>query len=102
MSAQIEYTFDSIAPGVTTSVFIHGYSPVEAVTYCILPRDLTWFPDLPRSPNAVASYSIGDTSIHVDNTIARKVFVTNNSVPGAGSGVIGLDVVAIIDTIPSF
>jgi hypothetical protein len=79
MSAQVEFSLDFIAEGTTVSLFIHGYDSFEFVTYCIRTRDITWFPGLPRVPHAVASFSLGDTSIHVDLTVARTVFVTNES-----------------------
>ena len=85
-------------PGATVGVFIHGYDVTDFVTYCIQPWDLTWFPGLPRAPNAVASFTLGDTSIHVNQTIARKVFVTNHSGP-VGTGAIGVRLIALVEPI---
>ena len=79
MSAFVEFSWDFIAEGATVGVFIHGYDSFEFVTYCIRTRDIVWFPGLPGFPKAVASFSLGNTSIHVDLTVARTVFVTNQS-----------------------
>lgn len=79
MPAWVEFSWPFIAEGNTVSVFIHGYTQSEFITYCIVARDTTWFPGLPRAPRAVASFSLGNTSIHVDQTIARTVSVTNHA-----------------------
>ena len=78
MAASVEFSWAYIAEGATVSVFIHGYGIDEFVAYCIRTRDTVWFPGLPGVPRAIASFSLGNTSIHVDLTVARTVFVTNH------------------------
>jgi hypothetical protein len=77
MAAHIVYTFNSIAPGVTTSVFIHGYPNKEAVSYSAViynqPGPGVLF------PQAHVTLTQGETFRWiVDGTIGRKVYITNH------------------------
>lgn len=77
MAASVVYTFSSIAPGATTSVFIHGYSNREAVSYCAViynqPAPGVLF------PQAHVTVTQGETfRWAVDGTIGRKVYIQNH------------------------
>jgi hypothetical protein len=77
MVARIRFSWDYIAPNSTASVFMHGYTYRQAVSYSAtvygLPGDGVPFP---------ASHIIltqGETFRHVDGTVARKVYVQNRA-----------------------
>ena len=78
MAARIVYTFTTIAPGATTSVFIHGYGNREAVSYSAVPYNQPGPADL--FPQAHVTLTQGETfRWAVDGTVGRKVYITNHS-----------------------
>ena len=78
MSATKEFFFESIAPGMTASVFIHGYADDEAVAYSLVPFEHVREP-FGGPPLLVVSLTVGDTQRHVDGTVARTISVHNNA-----------------------
>jgi hypothetical protein len=77
MTASVVYTFSSIAPGETTSVFIHDYTDREAVFYSMVlynqPGPGVLF------PQAHATLTQGETfRWAVNGTIGRKIYITNH------------------------
>lgn len=77
MTTSVIFTFDTIGPGQTTSLFIHGYSDTESAFYSIVlfnqPAPGVLFPE------AHATLTQGETfRWHVDGTIGRKIYITNN------------------------
>jgi hypothetical protein len=74
MPAYVEYSFDYIAPGGNASVYIHGYSNREAVNYSAVVYALQGDAYYPWG---AANMSQGEAYRHVDNTVARKVYVKN-------------------------
>lgn len=76
MASSVVYRFASIAPGITASVFIHGYGDRDAVSYCAViynqPADGVLF------PQAHVTVTQGETfRWAVDGTIGRKVYIQN-------------------------
>lgn len=77
MSAYLEYTWDYISPGATASVFIHGYPANWVGTYDALPFPVSGGDAY--YPLFDIQLTQGRTRIHVDNTIARTVWVNNQA-----------------------
>jgi hypothetical protein len=78
MAVRKDYFFHSISPGVTASVFIHGYTTDEAVAYSVIPFENARDP-FGGTPFLSVALSVGNTERHVDGTVARTVFVHNNA-----------------------
>lgn len=74
MAAGIQYTWSWIAPGARVSVFIHGFSPREAVLFSASPYALSGDAYYPLGSCRLEQ---GDSLMHVDGTIGRTVTVTN-------------------------
>lgn len=68
----------SIVPHSTVGVWIHGYSADQFVTYSITANLHANEPS--GAVTVRAKMSIEDTGDHVDGTIGRLVYVTNNSI----------------------
>jgi hypothetical protein len=87
MSANLVYSFESIAPGQTVSVFIHGYTDRQAVNYSAVVFGQSPSPWTENQPDGTrpgtlraghATLTQGETfRWSVDGTIARKVYVRN-------------------------
>ena len=67
-----------IAPHATVGVWVQGYSPKEFVTFCITAHLRSNVPS--GAVDVKALMSIADTGPHVDGTVGRTVWVTNNTV----------------------
>jgi hypothetical protein len=94
MPANLVYRFDYIARGATTSLFIHGYSENEAVNYSAVvgfPRGL--YGKTPRD-RAQINLTQGETFLHVDRTVARKVYIHNLS----GINPCAVDILQIVES----
>jgi hypothetical protein len=83
--AHVVYTFDTIGPGATTSVFISGYGNRDAVSYCAVPYNSPG-PGGPF-PQAHITLTQGETfRWGVDGRVGRKVYITNQD-PFSSAGV---------------
>jgi|1185.fasta_scaffold266869_1 hypothetical protein len=90
MAAHLLYRFESIAPGATTSLFIHGYSDREASNYSLVLHNQSSPTQL--FAQAHATVTQGETfRWSVDGTIGRKIYVTNHQALAS----IGVDVLEI-------
>lgn len=82
MKAGVVFHWDYIKWGQRVGVFIHGYTERQAVNYSavVYPEYWALYPELARwiSPKPHISLEHSDTYRHVDRTIARKVYITNN------------------------
>ena len=77
MSATVIYTFSSIGPGQTTSLFIHGYGNRDAVSYSMVLYNQPGPGVL--YPQAHATLTQGETfRWAVNGTTGRKVYITNH------------------------
>lgn len=76
--AQKLFEWISIDPGTTVGAYIHGYSDDEFVTYSIIPHLHTNEPS--GAITIQAEMSLQWTGRHVDDTVARLVYVTNSSI----------------------
>ena len=77
MAVSVVYTFNSIAPNTTASLFIHGYSNKQAVNYSVVIYN--GFSRTNEYPEAHVTLTQGETFRWlVDNTIARKIYITNH------------------------
>ena len=93
MAARVVYTFRSIGPGITASLFIHGYSDRQAVNYSMVlynqPGPGVLF------PQAHATLIQGETFRWiVDGSIGRKVYVQNHD-PFSS---VGVDILEIVES----
>lgn len=79
MPAQEVYRFGYVAPGETTNIFIHNYSNKRAVAYSGVGEGLQQPAGSPYPPQVHFTVSQGETYRHVDGTVARKVYVTNQA-----------------------
>ena len=76
MPVSFRYQWDSIAPGTTASVWVHGFSVTEIPVYVAVPNvfELLSFgataPPLPQF-----NLTQGEFGIHVDGSIARLAAV---------------------------
>lgn len=75
MAAQKVFGFPFIAANSSTSVFLHGYSNTQAVSYSAVVTGLS-APGV-LNPAAHIILTQGETFRHVDGTVARKVYVQN-------------------------
>jgi hypothetical protein len=88
MSASLVYHFGSIAPGETASVFIHGYTDKQAVSYSaiVYGQYPAPYPSDEPAGTRPGSLRAGRVTLSqgetfrwaVDGTIARKVYVQNH------------------------
>lgn len=76
MAARIAYRFDYIQGSGGNSVFIHGYSGNQAVNYSAVVRGLF--------SSSYVNITQGQTTIHVDGTVARIVSVQNLTPTASG------------------
>jgi len=74
MAAELEYTWDYIAPYTSVSVYIHGYTWQEAVAYSAVVYPLQ---GEAYTPWGAISMTQTDSYLHVDGTIARVINVQN-------------------------
>jgi predicted esterase len=93
MAANVVYTFESIAPGQTTSVFLHGYGDRDAVSYSAViynqPGPGVLF------PQAHVILTQGETfRWAVDGTIGRKIYIANQD-PFSS---VGVDILQIVES----
>ena len=84
MAASLAYRFDYIAPSASASVYRHGYSDNQAVNYSAVVYVGSvvlgaGFVTLPAPETGHISITQGETFRHVDDTVARKVYVQNHS-----------------------
>jgi hypothetical protein len=93
VAARKEYFFQSIGPGVTAGVFIHGHATNEAVAYSVVPFENSRDP-FGSPPVLDVALTVGDTQRHVDGTVARTVFVRNN----AGFNDCSVQVLSIVES----
>lgn len=75
MAARLRYRFDYIAPNGSASVFMHGYSNRQAVSYSAIVYAGSGA-GVPF-PAGRINMTQGETYRHVDGTVARKVYVQN-------------------------
>lgn len=71
------YTWHFIDAHTTVGAFIHGYSDDQFVAYSIVPTLSSNEP--PAAIQIQAGFSLQWTGRHVDGTVARLVYVTNDS-----------------------
>jgi len=71
--AVLIYTFDHIAPNATHTLFIHGYGYKQAVLYSSVSYPISG----QQFPGGRAALTQGETSVHVDGTVAHTVYVQN-------------------------
>jgi len=77
-TVSIQYTWDSISPDETVSLFFHGYATTDFAAYNVIPA---LHSNEPSGAVQVASQlTYGLTSVHVDGTIAHTLWVQNKSV----------------------
>jgi|SRR3990172_4470121 len=76
--AQKVYEWISIGPNATVGVWVQGYPYNEFVTYSITAKLNSNVP--PSTVDVKAKMSIESTGPHVDGTVGRLVYVTNNSI----------------------
>jgi hypothetical protein len=94
--ALVAYRFGFLSPGATVGVYLHGFSPDWFVAYCVTPfrspaRPGAFFPEV--------ELRVGSVSIASDGTIARKAFVTNQSVSNGALPSPAVNLNALIETI---
>jgi hypothetical protein len=75
MPANKAFSFPFIAANSSTSVFLHGYSNNQAVSYSAVVTGLS-APGV-LTPLARVIVTQGETFRHVDGTVARKVYIQN-------------------------
>lgn len=75
MTASRIYTFENMAPNSSQSIFIHGYSDNEAVNYSVIA--FAGFGEGVPFPLARVLMTQGETTRHVDGTVARVITVQN-------------------------
>jgi hypothetical protein len=95
-TAFVAYRFNYIGPGQTIDLYLHGFSPDWFAAYCVTPfrissRPGAFFPQ--------AELRVGPVSIAADGTIARKVFVTNQSVSNGAPPTPAVDLNVLIETL---
>ena len=105
MSATVVYKFESIAPGQTVSVFIHGYTDTQAVAYSAIVSGQfpsPWTESQPEGtrPGTMRAGHVtltqGETFRWVvDGTIARKVYIQNHEVDAP----VGVEVLQIVEDV---
>jgi hypothetical protein len=76
MAAGREYRWDFINPGTTVGVYIHGYANNEAVAYSAVVYALAGGGVVPLGH---INKTEGEVFRHVDNTIARTIYVENRA-----------------------
>jgi len=97
MGAARVYTWHGIAPNATVGIFVHGYDTKDVVAYSIVPYyDANEPPG--AAPKKAAQMTEGETSIHVDGTIARTIFVENRIV--GPQPYLGVDFNELYDRLP--
>lgn len=72
------FAWSHIDPHTTVGVFVHGYRKDDYASYSIVPRLSSNVPS--GSFHVAAQMTLGETSVHVDGTVARTVFVENRAV----------------------
>ena len=103
MSANVVYSFASIAPGQTVSVFVNGYNDRQAVTYSAVvfgQSPSPWTENKPAETRAGhVTLTQGETFRWiVDGTIGRKIYVRNEDT----NAPVRVDVLQIIETTGGF
>jgi hypothetical protein len=73
------YQVDSMDPGETFSLFIHGYGENDYADYAIIP---TQHSNEPSGAYSIlgAQLTMGPTTRHVDGTVARTIVFQNITV----------------------
>lgn len=72
------FTWPSISPGETVGLFIHGYGTSDFAAYSIVPALHSNEP--PGAETVQAQLTYGLTGVHVDGTIARTIYVQNQTI----------------------
>jgi len=78
MSVSNLFHFNEIGPGQKVGLFVHGYTELDFSAYAIIPSLHANVP--PAAVTVTAQLSEGPTSRHVDGTVARTIFIENQSV----------------------
>ena len=76
MSAQTVYVWGYVGPGVTVSLFIHGYGADEFVAFDVHAQRSPSRPGAFKPQVTVDTSRVGE---HVDGTLAHWIVVTNTS-----------------------
>lgn len=77
MSAALIYRFNYIAPNSEVHLFSHGWSVRQAVNFSIVVYAQRG--EGVNYPMAHATIREGETYMHVDGTVARKVYIRNHA-----------------------
>jgi hypothetical protein len=90
--AFVGFSWTYIAPGGTVGVFLHGFSPDDFAVYCITPSSGNRPGFVPK-----AELSTGPVQVHVDGTIARIAWVTNQSESNGGPPTPAVDLNVLLE-----
>lgn len=90
--AFVAYSWAYIGPGATVGVYLHGFSPSDFAVYSVTPSNGNRPGFVPR-----VELSTGPVQVHVDGTIARVAWVTNESESTGGPPTPAVDLNVLLE-----